>query len=390
LRLTRQLGRAIFAVLVLVWTDPAARAQQKPVVQIDLKPLGAAPDLFADQSEAKYAQRAIANVFWIDNDHIAVAFSATHRWSNSEKPEPLHVRLIIFDRTGKQLHEREWSIGAEGPEAATTLEITPGPAGSILALHRSTAQAPGERIPDGDFIQVFNADASLRQNFYVPASSASAAGSLTDPRLVLQTFFADKHTSLSWWGGNPLKSETQVDLPPSEEENILAGPGVAARSICATKTLCSGIRVFRSGGNPWIVSTPMPEFTPVPLGFLQPDSLLVQMRDLYGKSKGWFVAHPNGQTQLPAVAKSVEDFNVTAVSADSQRFSVDVSGETGVCGALSLYCKDFARALVIDLSTNRVLLEESLSNYGGQSALSPDGKQLAIFDRNKLTIYDVP
>jgi hypothetical protein len=386
-----QLGRVVFAVLVLVLTASSARAQPKAEVQIDLKPLGAAPDLFTDQSEAKYAQRAIATLFWLDNDHVAVAFSTTHRWSSSERPEPLHVRLIVFDRTGKQLHEREWSIGAEGPEAATTLEIAPGPAGSVLAVHRSTAQAPGDRIPDGDFIQVLNSDTSLRQNFYVPASSASVAGSLTDPRLVLQTFFADKHTSLSWWGGNPLKSETKLDLPLSLEEDTLAGPGVAARSICATKTLCSGIRVFRPGDAPWIVNTPMPEFTPVPLGFLQPDSLVVEMRDLYGKSKSWFVAHPNGgQTQLPALTKSFEAFNVTGASADGNRFSVDVGGETGICGALSLYCKDFGRAMIVDVRANRIVLEEPLSVYGGQSAISPDGKQLAIFDRDKLLVYNIP
>ncbi len=409
--LKRQLWRVILAAFALILMVPPARtqqgsaspksAQEKPKVSIDLRPLGVAPDLFVDLSDTKYAQRAIATVFWLDNNRLAVAFSTTHRWSSSEKPEPLQVRLIVFNSSGQQLNERAWDLGSEGPEAETNLQISVGPDNAILVVHGTIAQAPGAgRIPEGDFIQVLNPDASLRQNFYVPASSASVVGSASDSRLLLQTFYADKHTSLAWWAGNPLKSEATLNLPPGSEET-LAGPGVAARTICANqdsvsaalgvKPLCTGIRIFRPGGPPWILFSPSPELSPVPRTFLRPTALLVEMRDSDGKVKGWFIAHPDGtQTQLPPLPKSLEAFTVSGVSADGNRFSIDTGGEAGLCGALKLFCRDTGSAMVIDVSANRIVSEEPLSIYGSQSTLSPDGKQLATLDRNKLTIYDLP
>jgi hypothetical protein len=377
----------------------AAPKSPKPLVSIDLRPLGAAPDLFTSQSDSKYPQRAIASLFWLGDSRIAVAFSSSRRWSSSEKPEPLRVRLLLFDSSGKQLNERDWSIGADGPEAKNTLDIAPGPGNSILVIHGTTAEASAAgSIPEGDFIQVLNADASPRQDFYVPASSSAITGSTTDPRLLLQTFYSDKHTSLAWWSGNPLKPETRLDLPPGSEET-LAGPGVAARPVCPPKTLmddvlnvkevCSGIRVFRPAATPWTV-TGQPGLSLAPRCFVRPTALLVEKRDPNGRAKGWFIAHPDEtQTQLPPLPKSLQTFSVTGVSTDANRFSIDSFDEIGLCGVLALYCNDGGRSRVIDIAANRIVLEKSLSLNGGQSVLSPDGKRLAIFDRNRLEIYAV-
>ena len=179
--------------------------------------------------------RGVINVFWLDNDHFAVAFSTNHRWSGTQKPEPLHVRLIVFDLQGKQLHSREWDFGAEGPDGAMTLELTPGPDNSILAIHESNSAG---KIPDGDFVQVLNADTSLRQDFYVPATSAWVPSVTPDAGLVLETYYANKHSSLTWWSGNPLKPGPKLDLPPGKEET-LAGPSGPRRAsrLCELDSL---------------------------------------------------------------------------------------------------------------------------------------------------------
>lgn len=374
----------------------------KPAIQVNLHPLGVAPDLFTDQSDSKYEQRAVDTVFWLDNDTLAAAFSTTRRWTEKENPQPLNVRLVTFDRAGKQLFERNWTVGNDGPEAATSLQIAPGPDRSILAVHSSIQAGPNVNgIPEGDFIQVLNADTSLRQDFYVPASSAWVGNAISDSRLLLENFYADKHISLAWWSGNPLKLETQLDLPWAAEDT-LAGPGVAARGmcecnspqiggVCLDRSRCNAIRVFRPNRPQQIILTPSPTFSPVPIGFLRPDALLVELRDSEGTAKSWFLARSDGvQTPLPSLPKSVEAAELTGVSADSERFSIDLGGETGLCGALNLYCKNYGRILVIDVTANRVVLEEPLSVYGGRSALSPDGKALAVFDKNKLAIYAVP
>src|SRR5271165_4932221 len=130
-------ARIVFTTALLM--SVPAYAQVKPQLSVDLKSLGAAPDLFADQGDSKYQMRGVINVFWLDDEHVAAAFSTNRRWSGTPKPEPLHARLIVFDLQGKQLHARDWEFGAEGPDGAMTLEITPGPDSSILAIHQSNS-----------------------------------------------------------------------------------------------------------------------------------------------------------------------------------------------------------------------------------------------------------
>jgi hypothetical protein len=373
-----------------------------PATTVDLKPLGAAPDLFTDQSDSRYRQRGVLNLFWLGDDRIAVAFSTNRLWSGNDKPEPLHVRLLLFDPFGRELNERDWSFAADGPDGDTTLALAPGPDRSILAIH----QAAGDgKIPEGDFVQVLNPDASLRQDFYVPATSAPVTGNPSYPGLILQTFYADKHTSLAWWSGHPLKPGAQLAIPSGSEATI-AGPEVAARAVCPTDSLlsallsppqCSGVRVFRADAPPWTYTTPSPELAPLPRVFLNSDSLLIELRsandsgDQTAVHKDWLVAHPDGShTQLPALPKGLQILEITGVSVDARRFSMNAGAIVGVCGVINLWCKQRATALVVDIPANRILFQREISTTGGTSALSPDGRRIAIFDRDKLSVYPLP
>ncbi len=390
----RRIQRILLATILGGLAATSARSDDKPRPEatIDLKQLGIAPDLFSDQSDAKYQQRVLLTAFWIGNDRLAAAFNTTRRWSGSEKPEPLTVRLVVFDRTGKQLNTRDWSFSDEGPAAESTLQITSGPDQSILAIHQSTtAETDAQtQLPEGNFVQVLNPDTSLQQDFYIPATNAYVPGILSDSRLVLQTFYADRHVSLTWWSGHPLKPGPVLDLPHATG-TTLAGPEVAARADCITGTLCSGIRIFRIDAPQWYSATPAMDITPIPRAFLTPTSLLVELRPQQEKKGQLLVVHPDGtHTQLPALPKGLQVLGLTGVARDGQRFSLDASGEAGMCGPLALFCKDRAESLVVDVRSDHIVFEQEVSPVVAISALSPDGHQLAILDKARLSIYPVP
>ncbi len=386
---------ALIAVTTAFLATVPALAQEKtqPQVIVNLKPLGAAPDLFNDQSDSKYQMRGVINAFWPDDDHIAVAFSTNRRWSSTQKPEPLHVRLIVFDLQGKQLYSRDWEFRAEGPDGAMTLELATGPDNSILAIHQSNSAG---KIPDGDFVQVLNADTSLRQDFYVPATSVWVPSVTPDAGLVLETYYANKHSSLTWWSGKPLKPGPKLDLPPGKEETLAGPPGLAARADCANSTLCFGVRVYhpettRPDKPAWYYSLPSPELVPLPRVFLNPTALLVELRDPDKKQSQLTVIRPDAPPMpLPAMPHGMQVVGVTSVSSDGARFSITGAGEVGICGLFDIWCNQRGQTLVIDVHANRIVFQQQISAAGGTSSLSPDGKHLVIFDRDKLTVYALP
>ena len=377
----------------------------QPKITVDLRPLGAAADLFSAGSDSKYEQRGVATIFWVGDDRVAVGFSTTRRWSNSSHPEPLHIRLTTFQAAGndigKQLHTRDWDFSADGPAAESWLQFAPGPDDTILAAHVSANSTEAvNKIPEGDFIQVLNADTSRRQDFYVPATSEWAPSVAAEPSLILKTFYADKHSSIAWWSGRPLKAGQKLDLPLGKED-VTVGPGVAARPVCGDATHCSAIRVFEATADAeaqsarpvrvrpaWSYNNPSPELVPVPELFLSPTALLVELIDTDGKRVKWLVAHRDGSvTNLPDLPRGLQISKATSISRDGQRFSVNAVKEVGLCGAFDFLCKEQGETLVVDVAANRIVLSQEVSANGGTSALSPDGRQLAIFDKDKLMIY---
>jgi hypothetical protein len=392
-RRTLALARILASAAILVGLKAFPQEKPQPQIIIDLKELGAAPDLFADQSDSKYQQRGVINVFWMDNERFAAAFSTTRRWSGTPKPEPLHVRLIIFDLQGKQLHRREWDFGADGPEATTTLVLAPGPDNSILAIHQSNSEG---KIPDGDFMQVLNADTSLRQDFYIPATSNWVPSILPEPGLVLESYFTNHHSALTWFSGKPLNGGVKLDLPPGKEAVLAGPPGIAARVDCASSTLCFGVNVYTPqaaapGRAAWSYSLPEPGMVPVPQVFLSSTALLVELHREDEKQAELVVIHPGGAaTRLPPLPRGLQVTAVDGISKAAARFAISGSGEVGICGGLNIWCSEREQTLVIDVAANRIVFRQAISATGGRSSLSPDGRHLAIFDRDKLAVYALP
>jgi hypothetical protein len=380
--------RIAFALVFLAVLPSLGQQKPQPQISIDLKPLGAAPDLFADQGDSRYQQRGVINVFWLDNDHFAAAFSTTRRWSTSQEPQPLQIRLIVFDLQGKQLHSRDWNFGSDGPEAAMTLEVTPGPDDSILAIYQSNSEG---KIPDGDFAQVLNPDTTLRQDFYIPATSNWVPSILPEPGLVLQTYYANKHSSLTWWSGKPLKPGVKLELSPNQGEILAGPPGVATWADCTTSIFCFGVRVYGNGKPTWSYPLPETEVEPLPRVFLGPASLVIELRSTEKKQSDLVLARADGtHTALPAIPHGSQVVGATGVSRDGQRFALTTTGEVGICGVFDVWCNERTQTIVIDVPANRIIFQQSIGAAGGTSSLSPDGKHLAIFDRDKLSVYSMP
>jgi hypothetical protein len=385
------------AALLIVAAYARAQEKPEPAVTVDLKPLGASPDLFSDSGDSKNQQRGVINVFWLGVDRVAVAFSTNRRWSGANKPGPLHIRLLIFQLIGehslKQQQSREWDFGAEGPEASITLDLTPGPDDSILAIHKSNSAG---KIPDGDFVQVLNSDTSPRQDFYVPATSAWVPSILPEPGLVLETYYANKHSSLAWWSGKPLKPGPTLDLPLGNEETLAGPAGIAAQADCGNPTYCFGVRVYfpettRPAKAAWYYSLPEPETVPLPRVFLSPTALVVELRHLDQKQSDLVLIHPDGtHTPLPAIPHGSQMVGATGVSSDGRRFALTAAGEVGICGLFEIWCNQRDQALVIDVPSKRVVFQQEISAAGGTSSLSADGKHFAVFDRDKLAVYLLP
>jgi hypothetical protein len=384
--------RHLLAFFFAVLTTALAQEKPQPQFTVDLKPLGAAPDLFTDQSDSATQQRGVINTFWLGNDRLAVAFSTNRRWKGDSKPEPLQVRLLIFDSaTGKQLKSREWNISTEGPEGDTTLELAPGPDNSILVVHESASESSAQsKIPEGDFIQVLNPDTSLRQDFYVPATSAWVSTITADASVALQTFYADKHISVAWWSGEPLKPGPKLDIPAGTEQP-LAGPGVVARADCPSALTCTDVRIYGPNRAGWTYFLAAPDTVPVPRVFLSPTALFIELRHPDQKLSQWIVVHADrSQTALPSLPKELRALRVSSLGAEGKRISIDADGEAGVCGTFGIWCKQLGETLVIDIPANRIVFQQETSAYGGVSSLSPDGKHVAIFDRDKLSVYLLP
>ncbi len=289
------------------------------------------------------------------------------------------------------MKSREWNISAVGPEVNATLELARGPDDSILVIHESATESSAQsKIPEGDFIQVLNPDTSLRQDFYVPATSAWVPTITADASVALQTFYADKHISVASWSGQPLKPGPKLDIPPGTEQPLV-GPGVVARADCPSAQLCTGVRIYGPNQTGWKYNLAASDTVPMPRVFLSPTALLIEQRRPDQKQSQWIVVHADrGQTALPPLPKGLQALRISSLSADGQRISIDAAGEVGICGAVDIWCKQLGETLVIDIPANRIVFQQEISAYGGVSALSPDGKRLAIFDRDKLSVYLPP
>lgn len=379
---------AVISIAVFLSTQLNLSAQAKPdapVVTVDLQPLGAAADLFANNSGDRYQQRGAICLFWSGSERIAVAFNTTPRFSKNEKPEPLQIRLLIFDLTGKQLYERDWNFGDEGPAAASSIDIEPGPENSIMVVHVNEPSTIGAAVPEGNSIQLLNPDLTLRQRFYVPSTSSYIAAWPSSPDLVVQRYFSDQHSVISWYAGTPLGVAGML-VVPAHETPKLVGPNAVAQSICSDPHHCSTVRVYATDHTQWSYTSPSADLNAVPRAFIGPKALLVELQHSQRPGK-LVVVHAEGAAEeMPDLPGGMEVLDVSGISDDGKRVSLNTGNESKLCG-LGFFCGERSESFTLDIPEKKTLFRQKLSGNGGTSALSPDGKHLAIFDKNKLAVY---
>jgi hypothetical protein len=381
------LAIACAACLAIFAASAIAESKPQPALIIDLKAHGMAADLFSDPREDRDQARGLVAIFWTSPDRLAAAFNTSPRYTKPNHPEPFQVRVVVFDAAGKQQASRDWSFGTTGPEGDAMLALEPGPDQTILAVHLSTNGANG--IPEGNLVQVLSQELKLVQNFYVPSDSALVPSIPPGSSLVMEKAQATGGAVLQFFSGSPLKPRANLSL--AHQTETLAGPDEAAHLVCSKPEVCSEVQVTPAKGQQWSYAE-KPPLVPHPRAFLNASTLLVEV-EVPEKANRLLLLHADAsRTELPALRSSDSVAAVAGVSADGARFALDFYGQSGLCGVVDFGCKHHADAKVFGVGNNSgsIIFEVPLAVQGGMSALSPDGKHLAVLDRGKLLIYALP
>ncbi len=374
---------ALAACLLALPLACLADSQPKPAVTIELKTLGMASDLYANQPDNRDEARAVLDVFWISPDRLASVFSTSPRFQKPNHPEPYQVRLVVFDSSGKEYSRRDWTFAETGPEATALLAFQAGPEGSILAIHATTSDTPG--LPEGNLIQVLSPETKLQQNFYIASDSVLVPSSPPGSALVVQQFHGNGKSTLHFWSGAPLKDSFNFRL--SRQTETLAGPREAAQQVCSKPGVCPGAQVIRPDGSSWVYAGKESSVLH-PRAFLTPSTLLAEVETKENPSQLLLLHADAAATELQVTKHGDRVADFAGMAADGSRFAIDVYGESGVCGFLDLACSHRSRAIVV--SADKLIFEAPLSAAGGKSSLSPDGKHLAVLDRGKLLLFTIP
>ena len=384
----------VIAATILLSGFGAPAENVPPPVTIDLKAAGMAADLFSKPPENRDQARGMLNIFWLTPDQLVAAFSTTPRYPKPKEAPPLGIRMVVFDSAGKQLATKDWSFAATGPEGDASLDIEPGPDHTILVIHVSATDTGV--VPEGNQLQVLSGTGKLLQNFYIPSDSAllpppSAAAS----SLVLQRYTSEDRSTLRFFTGRPLKSRLEFQVAKKSE--TITGPMEVARLICSKPAVCPKLHVARADGTGWDF-TDAPENTPHPRAFLGADTILVEVEVPNKPSKLMLVRPNSPPTLLPQIKNNDAITNVAGVATDGSRFALDTYGGGSMCNFLDFACSYHAKSLVFDISGVKkgeaaggsILFEKGLSVEAGKSALSPDGRRLAVLDHGKLLVFSLP
>jgi len=81
--------------------------------------------------------------------------------------------------------------------------------------------------------------------------------------------------------------------------------------------------------------------------------------------------------------------NYPGDTSDGFRSMIFVSNGSGLCDLWRFTCPKHGRLIVFETASKRVLIDRNFP-FDGRARLSPDGKHLAIFEKNSLEILSLP
>jgi hypothetical protein len=382
MRLAHRLAISFGLVSLFLWmaAPPVIRAADQPngrPLIIPLVPFGMPKALFAGSRPFTcfHEHTAGTRMFWLDDDHIFVAFTTNRPCTVRSQEEDSNLRGIVFDTSGAKLASRDWPL-------VTGFNLFAGPDHALILRRGSKLQfldSHLQTIESGELAE------SPRGMWVTPA------------RRTIPLLSADGR-NFEFYSAVPLKLLTTIALDQSSEANAvpswIPGDERVAGSRCTDKSVfsCNKILILTSDANflapdgaPWSYEeTEKPTSLQV-VGFIDSTHLVITRED-----KGFFhsaqllIVRPNGsKTQLPNAGSSFSPHRIAGVAGSRFGMEFDAPGPCDECIVAR-------RFVVAEVDSRKFLFEKSGSPYFSYSELSPDGKRLAILDNNALTLYPLP
>ena len=314
-------------------------------------------------------------LFWLDANHIFVAFTTNPPCTVKIDQESPTIRGIIFDRSGTKIASRDWPT-------LDALTLFAGPGGSIVVWK-------GNRLEffDGHLHPIDSGELSEKpKGIWV-----------TPTRRTIPLLSADGR-NFEFYGANPLKLLTTIALDQSSEINAVTdwvpGDERVAGSLCKDKSAytCTKVLVVTPDANfispegaPWSYEEADKPVSLQPIGFLDATHLLISRQDKnFFHTPQLFIVRPTGAKILvPSVGYTYTVHGLIGVA--DNRFALEFYAQ-GMCED----CIAGRRFVVGDMDAHKYLFEKNGSPYFSRAELSPDGKSIAILDNGAISIYELP
>lgn len=378
--------RRIALLALLVLFVPSLYAQQqslpKPTV-IPLEPFDLPRGFFSLNRPMLcfHDHPTGTRLFWLDETHVFVAFTTTRPCTRRAEEEPLALRALVFDTSGRNISNRTWTIG-------DSFGVFPGPNHSVIVKR-------GSRLD------------MLNQHLQTTESGELAEkpkGMWVTPRhRTIPLLAADGH-NFEFYTTDPLKQLSTIALDSTSEINAVKewtpGDERVAGSLCHDRSVfqksiytCTKILVLtaetnflKPDGAPWSYEETDKPVWLQPVGFLDATHLVItrEERGLF-HSMQMFIVRPNGaKLPLPAIG-SLEPSKIVGATEDGTRFGIEFNapGNCEDCVAAKIFT-------VTEPDSHQFLFEKEGTPYLSQGELSPDGKWMAILDNGAVALYPIP
>ena len=355
-----------------------AEDKPKPLV-IPLQPSGLPKGFFSGAHSLTCFHLHIAGtrLFWLDANHIFVAFTTNPPCTLKTGSSAATVRAIVFEKTGAKVATRDWPVEGD-------FTVFAGPNHMVVLWKGSDLEFLDDHLQTVESGEL----AEKPKGLYV-----------TPARRTIPLLSADGR-NFEFYTVGPLKLLTTIAIDQSTDANAVEdwtpGDERVAGVRCRDKSdyTCTKILVLtpdanylRPDGEPWSYEETAKPIALHPIGFLDPTHLVMSRleKGFLHNPQVFIVRRDGSKTQLPNPGASFNVRDIAGIAGDGSRF--------GLVYTAASMCEDCAsekRFVVEEVDSKKFLFEKSGSPLFSRFELSPDGKSVAVLDDGALTIYPLP